>query len=380
MPKITIHGFYGEGNLGDEAILTALLRELRRFPALKPVVLSKNPERVAAEHGVRSAGEQGGSSRPRRSWEILTSRLVVLGGGGLLRDYGEDSANVERWLRIIRVARRLRRKTALWLVGVDDIRYPESERLIRETLAHVDFISVRDADSAEVLRALGVAKDVTVASDPALLLVGPEAAVPENGASPPRVAVCVRHWFEKGFYIEKPEVNERLLDTLGQALDFLVEEYDAMIDFLPFRTTPYDDDRAVARAVQSKMIHRSRTSLEEAVPETNRLIRLLGRYSLVIGMRLHSLILSAGSGIPVIGLEYMPKIGSFMRSIGQEDFSLPLETISRENLVDRIGSALSRRDDLCRSIRTRVSVLRGKARDSVEILAELAGVRTGRVA
>lgn len=27
MKKITIHGFYGQGNLGDEAILKALLQE-----------------------------------------------------------------------------------------------------------------------------------------------------------------------------------------------------------------------------------------------------------------------------------------------------------------------------------------------------------------
>ncbi|MEI6633689.1 MAG: polysaccharide pyruvyl transferase family protein [Chlamydiota bacterium] len=376
MAKIVVHGFYGEGNLGDEAILDALIREMRRFPRARLVVFSKYPDRVAGEHAVRSVSEQDKGRRLRRMWEMLTSRLVVVGGGGLLRDLGDDPANVRRWLGIIRAAQGLRRKTALWDVGADDIRFPESAALIRETLARADFISVRDGDSKDVLRSLGVEGEVMVAADPALLLVEPGAARTAGDASPLRVMVSVRHWFRRGLYIERADLNDSFLRALGQALDFLVEEYGATVDFMPLRTTGYDDDRSVARAVIAGMKNQHRVSLIESVPGVDCLIGVLPRYALTIGMRLHSLILSAGSGVPVIGLEYMPKVRGFMKSIAQEEYSLPLETISRDALVDRITATFGSYDERRRLIRARISALREKARESVEMLAALAGLRT----
>ena len=54
-PRILIAGYYGFGNTGDEAILAAMLRDLRRRrPGLDCVVVSGDPAETAARHGVRS--------------------------------------------------------------------------------------------------------------------------------------------------------------------------------------------------------------------------------------------------------------------------------------------------------------------------------------
>jgi len=53
--RILIGGYYGFGNLGDEALLLALLRKMREYlPDAEPVVLSQEPERTAAEYGVEA--------------------------------------------------------------------------------------------------------------------------------------------------------------------------------------------------------------------------------------------------------------------------------------------------------------------------------------
>ena len=40
-----------------------------------------------------------------------------------------------------------------------------------------------------------------------------------------------------------------------------------------------------------------------------------------VSMRLHALIFAAGQGIPLAGVVYDPKVSSFLRYIGQENFA-----------------------------------------------------------
>jgi polysaccharide pyruvyl transferase WcaK-like protein len=43
-PQVLICGYYGYGNAGDEALLLALLQQLRQLPnPIQPVVLSPSP-------------------------------------------------------------------------------------------------------------------------------------------------------------------------------------------------------------------------------------------------------------------------------------------------------------------------------------------------
>ena len=50
-----------------------------------------------------------------------------------------------------------------------------------------------------------------------------------------------------------------------------------------------------------------------------RIINALSSAELVVGMRLHALILAAGAGVPSLALSYDPKVRSFMQFSGQED-------------------------------------------------------------
>src|SRR5215212_8689124 len=85
MPTLLIGGYYGAGNVGDEAILSTILHDLRRHdPDLNFIVVSYNPEKTRSEFAVESI-----------SWyainavldAALRSDLIILGGGGIFHDY-----------------------------------------------------------------------------------------------------------------------------------------------------------------------------------------------------------------------------------------------------------------------------------------------------
>jgi len=372
MIKIVIHGFYGQGNLGDEAILKALLQEFSKFSDIKVVVFSSNPKQVSKMHGVRSVHSQRRSSLLRRIWEIKTSNLFILGGGGLLKDYGHDSSSLKTWLRLLNLANKLNIKTVLCAIGVENIRYDESRKLLKDALDKVDLITVRDRNSKDILIDIGVKNEVKIVTDPVVLLANINTSKIKDIVMVPQIIICVRHWFDKGFYIEKSEINENFILSLSIAADFLVEQYNANIEFIPLRTTSYDDDRIVAKQVVSYMSHKDRTHIHSRVPAVNDFIEIAKQSSLVIGMRLHSLILGTTIGVPVIGLVYMPKVRGYMDSIGQSEYSLDLETITDEKLIYLIENIFKNYDVHSNEIVSEISKLQMVARESIVGMVELA--------
>ena len=372
MNKITIHGFYGHGNLGDEAILKALLQEFNKFSNIKLVIFSDNPKQVSMKHGVKSVHSQGRRSFLHRIWEIKTSNLFILGGGGLLKDYGNNSSNIEKWLKLLQLAEKLKVKTALCAIGVENIRYNDSKILLKDTLDKADLITVRDSNSKYILKDIGVRNEVKVVMDPSVLLTYVDPSKTKDISMPPKVIICVRHWFNKGFYIEKPETNENFIRSLSTAVDFLVENYNAIIDLIPMRTTHYDDDRVVSNQVLSYMKHKDGVHVHSRAPEVDEFIEMAKQSSLIIGMRLHSLILGASVGVPVIGLEYMPKVKAFMDSINQSDYSLGLETITSDSLIGLIEDTFKRYNTRCKAICLEVSSLQKIIRKSISELISLA--------
>ncbi len=372
MNKIAIHGFYGHGNLGDEAILKALLQEFKKSSNIKLVVFSDNPKQVSMMHGVKSVHSRGRRSALRRIWEIKTSDLFILGGGGLLKDYGNNSSNIESWLRLLQLAEKLKVKVALCAIGVENIRYDSSKTLLKNTLDKTNLITVRDRKSKDILKDIGVRNEIKVVTDPCVLLANIGTSKIKDISTPPKVIICVRHWFDKGFYIEKPALNENFIRSLSMAADFLVENYKAIIDFIPMRTTDYDDDRVVSNQVLSSMKHKNRVNIHSRALEVDEFIEMAEQSSLIIGMRLHSLILGASAGVPVIGLEYMPKVKVFMDSINQGDYSLGLEAVTGDKLIGLIEDTFERYNTRCKAIRTEVSKQRKIIRNSLAELIALA--------
>ena len=74
------------------------------------------------------------------------------------------------------------------------------------------------------------------------------------------------------------------------------------------------------------------------------IIGALSRMEAVVSMRLHALIFAAGQGIPLAGVVYDPKVSSFLRYIGQENFA-DLKDLTQETLNAMIDRAAAQAGD-----------------------------------
>src|SRR5688572_6562515 len=99
-PTVGVLGSYGGRNLGDEAILTSLLADLRvRRPDAQVLVFSRDPEHTLRSYA--GVGVTGWESTSREYTLGIMDRLdlLVLGGGGILYD-----TEARRYLRLVRAA------------------------------------------------------------------------------------------------------------------------------------------------------------------------------------------------------------------------------------------------------------------------------------
>ena len=79
-----ICGAYGRGNVGDDAILEAILREMRSIDPDMPVtVLSKNPMATRLSYRVQAVGRM---NVPAWMRAMRHAKLYINGGGSLIQD------------------------------------------------------------------------------------------------------------------------------------------------------------------------------------------------------------------------------------------------------------------------------------------------------
>lgn len=371
--EIIIHGFYGHGNLGDDLILLSIFSEINRIPGISIKVFCTNPKEINKLYsieGINSAIVYFNVFQiVRQIKALLKCDLFILGGGGLLKDYGKSSKSLKKWFYWLRIAQILRKKTVLLAVGVENIRYSKSKEILKKYLKKVDLITVRDEDSENILRKLGINNNIKVISDPSILLTNQEINSKKELSKPPKIIISVRHWYDEGKYIKDLNLNENFLKVLSKVVDYLIEKYNAKIYFIPMRIIPYDDDRKVAKDIVLESKYKDFVTRYTSSLGVNELLDLLSDCDLVIGMRLHSLIIASSLGIPIIALEYMPKIKGFMKSIKQLEYCHDLNTISFENLRDSIESTFKHHNQRSNQIKLMVDELRTMTKRTIKLIA-----------
>jgi polysaccharide pyruvyl transferase CsaB len=326
-PTVLISGYFGFGNSGDEAILSVLLADLKEV-FVKPniTVVAGSVESIAADHQVDAIPWMD-ISRIREHAEA--SDLMVLGGGGLFQDHQTfDPAAIltpahggmSYWAGFALLSRLVDKPLAIYGAGVGPLATEDGKRLTTVCFLAASAASVRSQGSAELLDQLGI-HDVPVTADPVFRMkaraeIGLEILANEHiPDATNRIMVAIRSWDDEAF-----------VPALADQLDQLVESQDAVVVFLPFQTSPHrsENDPAVALRVLSAMKQRSRAAILRGSYTPEDKMAVQSAASLVIGMRLHSVIMAAAAGVPLVALAYDPKVVDTRNSLGAGEMTIDL--------------------------------------------------------
>ena len=156
--KVLLCGYYGEHNLGDDALLEVLLSQLPQ--GWEPLVTAHDQPMVQRRFGV--------ATTDRRSLRGVLRALagcdaLVLGGGSLLQD-STSFKSLLYYAALIGAARLQGKRVCLWGQGLGPLHRRRSRLLVRSLLPLVNAISWRDPASASLAADWGI--EAPVGSDP----------------------------------------------------------------------------------------------------------------------------------------------------------------------------------------------------------------------
>ena len=356
-------GAYGRGNAGDDAILEAIVTELRQIDPDLPIwVLSRNPDDTRLNYRVNSIYT---FAFPRFLARMGKTRLYINGGGSLMQDV-TSHRSLWFYLFTISAGKILGNKVMMYGCGIGPIHSSSNRKRAAKVLQkRVDAITLRDTHSKTELEDMGVTNPkIVLSADPTVILpaAGPEVidGVLENEGLDPSgkyFGFTLRPW--PGF--------DAKAAIFGQAADYVWEKYGMTPVFLPIERR-LDVGAAQKAAVYIK---KAPYRILHATGSSDHTIGLFARMQAVVSMRLHALVFSAGQGVPLVGVVYDPKISSFLSYIGQ-DLYTDLSDLTYEGLCAHIDAACARVGDKA-FLSDGVNRLRKVERRNSETAAELLG-------
>ena len=328
-------GAYGRGNAGDDAILEAIVTELRQVDPDLPIwVLSRSPEDTRRTYRVNSIYT---FAFPKFLWRMRKTKLYINGGGSLMQDV---TSHRSLWFYLFTIswAKRLGNQVMMYGCGIGPIHSPANrQRASRVLQKSVDAITLRDTHSKDELEDMKVtAPEIILSADPTVILPpSPEQAIDgilESQGIDPKgkyIGFALRPW--PGF--------EEKAHIFAAAADYAYEKYGLTPVFLPIERRL---DVAAARSAAQYM--KAPHYILQETGSSSHTIGLFARMQVVVSMRLHALVFAAGQGVPLVGVVYDQKISSFLSYIGQ-DLYTDLSEVTAEGLRHYIDGACARIGD-----------------------------------
>ena len=328
-------GAYGRGNAGDDAILEAIVRELRQIDPDLPVwVLSRTPDDTRMTYRVNSIYT---FAFPKFLWRMRKTRLYINGGGSLMQNV-TSHRSLWFYLFTISAAKKLGNRVLMYGCGIGPIHAPANRKRCAHVLQrNVDMITLRDTHSLTELQDMGIdAPEILLSSDPTVILPAASSEVIDGmlesrGMDP--------HGRYIGFTLRPWPGFEEKAEIFGRAADYAWEKHGLTPVFLPIEKR-LDVAACKRAAVHMKAPH----FIIEDTGASDHTIGLFSRMQVVVSMRLHALVFSAGQGVPLVGVVYDQKISSFLSYIGQDLFT-DLKDVTYEKLCAHIDAAVERIGD-----------------------------------
>lgn len=343
--KVILSGYYGCGNVGDELILKAILDRLNESASLEVIVTSANPAQTAKDYGVKTIDRRHLKDIFFRLWNC---KALISGGGGLLQDV-TSSRSLYYYLGIMGLAMMLGKPVIIYAQGIGPIRNSINRFITRTVLKRTSLITLRDGESAQELEALGLNRpDLIVTADPVLSF--PSLSRTERGEG---IGVVIRP------FKSRPD----LAGLIAGVLDELAEKFPD----IPFTLIPFhlQHDFDLAQEIKLSMKHKIGIFVGSGL---SRYIEAIGRLDLLIGMRLHALILAAINHVPMVGINIDPKINFFIQSVGQP--LITLETADKESMISVISHVWKDHESYQERLKELVPPLKEKAETTARLVVD----------
>jgi polysaccharide pyruvyl transferase CsaB len=326
-------GYYGVDNLGDDAIRESIERAGRELGS-DVLTYATRVERPDDPRAVRLRGP----TRRRYLRSVLEADVVLIGGGGLLKDQGvkpwQGYGMLLELLGTAGMARLLGKPVVLVGMGVGPVYSAFGGWLIKQITRLANRRLVRDQDSADVLASLGMSRKVEVHADPVFSMRS--ATIASAGQAhrrqwpPRRVVISARPWYH--MTTDGPERWSQLVGAIAKVADEAIEDG---ADSVEFACLFWPEDEHATREIAAEMRYGERVRIPTAASDWWSLAGELRDCDLLVSMRYHAIVCAAIIGTPVFALAYEPKVVALAEALDLTYVDIN-DPASVESIADRL--------------------------------------------
>lgn len=313
-------GWYGNHNLGDEAVLSGIIEQVLEVnDDVSLTVFSDDIENSKMLHkidatwmlppSIRSAINSPFMWSFRKAYlpgikVLKKADLSIIGGGGIIADHAVGQ--IEKWCKRISLSIKHSKKTVIYGVGVEPLTRKGNQSGLLNVLNKVDNIVVRDEQSKQELESIGLS-NVLVAPDHAFALPLDTYSVKSiSGMDEIKgtVVLCPVHRFlgqDKEKYAE-------------MHVDFMRHLKDNHPDVKVTLGLMFPEDNFLAHYLKDLSNFAGSVPLFKFHPK--QVMVAFAQADSIVSTRLHSLILGALVNTPIIPIVYDVKVMNTARLIG----------------------------------------------------------------
>lgn len=373
--KITLLGSNSGRNAGDAAILASIMHVLSEELDGKVSfeVPTTHPDFVRREYGERfnvkaiSVMPWTGSIRllGLPTFRSIRRTDLTFITDGIIFDINLFNPLFNFLITLVFLvpwARLCGKKVVCYDVGIGPLRSFWGRTFARWVGNACDLIMVRDKDSKKLFEEIGVTKEIHLTADAVFYNWGAEdqraeelieeaglsQIVEENRLFGVNVTRYVDRWLGED---EKVSAKEEFLPMLSRVL--LRLKCDHGIEPAIFITQVMDGDFGRRLQALLSQMYQEKSGetwtpafFSNEVLNNHEILALSRRCRLYTGMRVHSLIISARAGTPVVGMVYAPKVRSFLHLLNTPAQALELSSLSEDSMYQEIVQSWGQSEEL----------------------------------
>lgn len=319
-PNVLLYGWFGEGNLGDELILSSLISIVRNaIPRATISVMASKPKQTKYYHAdeyINGIVSTYVDHRPRsivRAFKYgigavccnLTSPdIVVMATGGALSDWNHDSATPI--VDLINYWSARRKPIFLFGVGAGPFTKQESKGRFFSSLSKVHLITVRDEYSKKELEKLGL-RNVVLTRDIVFASEGHSWIQKSKPSTVTKIGIIVAPVCR-----ETPSIYDEYQNRITEAAKQLAEKYSVTV--IPFHE---EYDQLLTRKIVETDERIASISCNQNLRTT---LDAVAQQDLIVGMRFHSIITALLMRKYVVPIVYHPKCYSLAEEMGLVEY------------------------------------------------------------
>ncbi len=373
-----IDGCYGDGNVGDECLLRAVVERIRCVDGDSEIdAFSAEPSATTAETGLPAVQQCNpfrrnlyGALFKGQLWRTVEAihrcDAFVLGGGELFRDDVGPSATLGMFYRM-KIARWLGKRVLALGVGAQRPTTWWGRQILRSALRDTESVVFRDEDSVRVAQELAPGLPTASCSPDVVFSLEWDrfrgSTLDRDDTSDPlRIGVAVKTLPVN--HTRHSDVHDLLPDALMHALSAVARNRRCQIGLLPFAAT----DMAEAERLSERLRTAGLDVLPPTVPQITSLQQAISQMDCMLAVPLHASVFALACGVPALGLAYDAKILRLYKAFGTERWCFPVNGLDAACLEHGLQNMIRQRHTLRMRLVPQAERVERVARRTVERL------------